>query len=314
MTACSVVSHAGGGVRVTVPAVECDQFDGAAAKVPLLHEGAVFIYGGTCAEHGTGMLVRDVQTGNSLVLYRVPGHPHEEALRELHSSVFATHRSFINRDTPYEWMSGLPTVLAEWGVDVMTPVREQEDATVRALRWREHGHSAMDAQAWEGHGVTDPRDARVWGRHIPKSVAGRFVRAGITDPEFGRAWARLGVPAEDVPQRWRDDPRGWELAHEVTGEADPDPAWAQVRATVSLTVAEEGFEQGQTPAAVTALSAAAAGSVTGRNLPWLHSLRGLDWGDVATCLRAGMPLAETCEHLRAGRDMEAVRVMAALAP
>lgn len=44
-----------------------------------------------------------------------------------------------------------------------------------------------------------------------------------------------------------------------------------------------------------------------------QALVGLDLSDVATCLRAGMSIDEATEHARDRRDMEAVRVLAALA-
>lgn len=39
---------------------------------------------------------------------------------------------------------------------------------------------------------------------------------------------------------------------------------------------------------------------------------GLDWAALAVCIRAGLGLDEAEAHVRAGRDMEPVRVMAAL--
>lgn len=44
-----------------------------------------------------------------------------------------------------------------------------------------------------------------------------------------------------------------------------------------------------------------------------QALAGLDLSDVATCLRAGMGIEEASEHVRDRRDMEPVRVLAALA-
>lgn len=54
-----------------------------------------------------------------------------------------------------------------------------------------------------------------------------------------------------------------------------------------------------------------------RVVGWCHRVMRdaaeLDWTDLALCVRAGMGLDEAVEHMRAGRGMEPVRVLAALA-
>lgn len=49
-----------------------------------------------------------------------------------------------------------------------------------------------------------------------------------------------------------------------------------------------------------------------RAISTLPMFDGVDWSDVASCLNAGLSVNDAIEHVRAGRDMAAVRVMAAL--
>lgn len=200
--------------------------------------------------------------------------------------------------------------------------------------WRNLSFGERERGRWVEAGVLTPSLASEWRRFgfLPVQVA-PWVRVGVLRGRDADLFRRCGLVPADL-SHGVTDPQQWAFTH--VAEVPCTPQWGALHGVCSPGFARIGHEQGQSPRAVTLLAWALprtgghrfghtkhlhlSVSVTSywnpeqerANEQHAADLAGLDWEDAATCLKAGLSVPETLAHLREGRDMDPVRLLAGL--
>lgn len=202
--------------------------------------------------------------------------------------------------------------LPGWGLDRLTDHMQAATRAQRALHWALSGYTATDAQAWGAVEVEHAEQAQAWesiggtvedARRLRTSHAAALLFVQIAGVPVEHGWASLleVCPPEFAGTGWRQG-QAWvavrDLAQAWTAVHGPDP-------NVLLT---------QTTRGRVSYFPAWVGLYAEDAEAFARTIDGLDWSSVGMCLRAGMSRDEARVHVREGKDMEAVRVLAGLGP
>lgn len=207
------------------------------------------------------------------------------------------------------------TVLSQdlpgWGINLSGPQREAHDAVREAMCWALAGWDADEVGQWQKVGV-----ATVFG------VA---------------AWTRFGASAQEAAEMQTHEA----MIFVDAGRLPRERAWGRLWTVCPVGFAMVGRDSGQGPQSVEALATALTVS-HGDGLDFLgdrvrvgggHILPRVwgeayeqafagfaigipaqcSWDEVALCLRAGMSQREAVRYVLDGRELDSVRLLAALA-
>lgn len=330
-----ITAREGGGFTMSLPPGPCADCDSSWETAPISHvRGRLrerMVSGCTVHSHSFRFATAD---GSTLTVRRTIGDRSRD--------IAVLIPSLPNVTTPTAMRSVAEIIESPhvWGIDVNRPNATVRQSLAAALDWAAQQHDAETMQSWLDVGVTNPALASHWiAQGFWPGLAQPWLDRGI-DAFSAGAWRRAYVRPEDVPVGMT----GYAHAMFCALPGLPKTAeWSDLSQVCTPRFAGIGRKQGQGPAAVRALAEAVAptteasmvhsrvngmqsqDNVARFTARWVWTeeqnaqacevallAKGLDWADVAACLRGGLGLVEALAHVAEGRPMEPLRVMAAL--